>query len=233
VTGPVREYGTGRYSTQEPSARPYLKKDEFSQYLHTPFVYDRPHGRAIAQEISRRLPTAAARFRAQVRSCRICGGQIGTGAGLLRVLRFSLQILISPTAPHSSSSIIRGWYNRPISGRSTKWTQSHPTPRHYDRPHYYPPVYACASWVVLPFRYTEVNLHRSNIASIYLSLFSGGAWVLFLWSISTFCIYYYQSRSKTNIPLSVSSPHKLQFTYHGCKNLTLKTLHRTADCPAV
>jgi hypothetical protein len=28
-----------------------------------------------------------------------------------------------------SSSIIRGWYNRPISGRRTKWTQSRPTPR--------------------------------------------------------------------------------------------------------
>jgi hypothetical protein len=25
--------------------------------------------------------------------------------------------------------IIRGWYNWPISGRRTKWTQSHPTPR--------------------------------------------------------------------------------------------------------
>jgi hypothetical protein len=30
---------------------------------------------------------------------------------------------------HSSPSIIRSWYNRPISGRRTKWTQSHPTPR--------------------------------------------------------------------------------------------------------
>jgi hypothetical protein len=28
-----------------------------------------------------------------------------------------------------SSSIIWGWYNRPNSGRPTKWTQSHPTPR--------------------------------------------------------------------------------------------------------
>jgi hypothetical protein len=31
--------------------------------------------------------------------------------------------IIPPTAPHSPSSIIRGWYNRPKSGRSTKWTQ--------------------------------------------------------------------------------------------------------------
>jgi hypothetical protein len=34
----------------------------------------------------------------------------------LRVLRFPLSILVPPTAPYSSS-IIRGWYNRPVSGR--------------------------------------------------------------------------------------------------------------------
>jgi hypothetical protein len=48
-------------------------------------------GRAIAQAVSRRLPTAAVRVRAQVRSCGICGGQSGTGAGFLRVLRFPCQ----------------------------------------------------------------------------------------------------------------------------------------------
>jgi hypothetical protein len=52
--------------------------------------------------------------------------------GFLRVLRFPLPI-IPPTAPHSAS-IIRGWYNRPVSGRRTKWTQSHPTPRHKKNP---------------------------------------------------------------------------------------------------
>jgi hypothetical protein len=61
-------------------------------------------GRAIAQAVSRRLPTAEARVRAKVRSCGICGGQSGTGAGFLRVLRFPLPVLIPPTAPHSSSS---------------------------------------------------------------------------------------------------------------------------------
>jgi hypothetical protein len=52
-----------------------------------------------------------------------------SGAGLLRVLLLPLPLLILPTAPHSSSSIIRRWYDRPNSGRRTKWTQSHPNPR--------------------------------------------------------------------------------------------------------
>jgi hypothetical protein len=82
-------------------------------------------GRAVAQEVSRWLPTAAARVRAQVRTCGICGGQSGAGAGFLRVLRFPLPILILPTAPHSSS-IIRCWYNRPVSRWRIKYTQSHP-----------------------------------------------------------------------------------------------------------
>jgi hypothetical protein len=80
----------------------------------------------IAQGVSCRLPTAAARVRSQVRSCGICGRQSGIGAGFLRVLRFPLSILIPPTAPHSS--IIRGWCNRPNIGPRNKWTQSHLTP---------------------------------------------------------------------------------------------------------
>jgi hypothetical protein len=52
---------------------------------------------AIAGETS--VTTAAARVRSQIRSCEICGGQSGTGAGFLRVLRFPLPILIPPTAP--------------------------------------------------------------------------------------------------------------------------------------
>jgi hypothetical protein len=83
--------------------------------------------RAIAQAVVCRLPTAAARVRAQVRSCGICGGQSGSGAGFFRVLRFPLPILIPPTAPHSSYMVI-GTIGQ-FSGRRTKWTQSHPTPR--------------------------------------------------------------------------------------------------------
>jgi hypothetical protein len=78
-------------------------------------------GRTIAQRLVAgcRLPTAAVRVLSHVKSCGICGGQSGGGAGFLRVLRFPLPILIPPTAPHSSS-INRGWYNRTISGRRIK-----------------------------------------------------------------------------------------------------------------
>jgi hypothetical protein len=71
-------------------------------------------GRAIGQAVSRRLPTAAAQVRVQVRSCGICGGQSGIRAGFLRVILFPLSIRIPPTAPQSSSSIIWGWYNKPV-----------------------------------------------------------------------------------------------------------------------
>jgi hypothetical protein len=81
----------------------------------------RVKGRVIAQAVSGRLPTAAAQVWAQVRPCGVCGWQSNIGASFLRVLRFPLPILIPLTAPHSSS-IIRDWYNRPISGRRTKWT---------------------------------------------------------------------------------------------------------------
>jgi hypothetical protein len=84
-------------------------------------------GRAISHAVSRRLPTAAARVPARVQSCGICSGQSGYGAGFLRVLRFPLPNLIPPIAPQSPSYIIRGWYKWPNSGRSTEWTQSHPT----------------------------------------------------------------------------------------------------------
>jgi hypothetical protein len=53
-------------------------------------------GRAIAQAVSRWLPTAAARVRSRVWSSGIWGGQSGAGAGFLRVLRFPLPIFIPP-----------------------------------------------------------------------------------------------------------------------------------------
>jgi hypothetical protein len=49
-------------------------------------------GRAVAQAVSRWLPTAEARVRLRA-ACGIYSGQSGTGAGFLRVLRFPLPII--------------------------------------------------------------------------------------------------------------------------------------------
>jgi hypothetical protein len=89
------------------------------------FSYLLNEGCHLPQTVSHRLLTAAARIRTQVRSYGICGGQSGSEVRFLRVLRFPLPILIPPIAPHPLSSINRGWYNRPNSGRRAKWTQSH------------------------------------------------------------------------------------------------------------
>jgi hypothetical protein len=56
-------------------------------------------GRAVPQEVSRWLPTGAARVRIRA-ECGVCGGQSGIRAGFLRVLRFPLPI-IPPISPSS------------------------------------------------------------------------------------------------------------------------------------
>jgi hypothetical protein len=61
-----------------------------------------------------RLPTAAALVTVRVWSCGICGGLNSAGVAFLRVLRFPLPIFIPPIATQSPSSIIWGWYNRPV-----------------------------------------------------------------------------------------------------------------------
>jgi hypothetical protein len=50
-------------------------------------------GRAVAQAVSRWLPTAAARVCVRA-ACGVCGERSDTGAGFLRVLRFPMPINI-------------------------------------------------------------------------------------------------------------------------------------------
>jgi hypothetical protein len=76
-------------------------------------VFTVDFGRAIAQAVSRWLPIATARVPSRVWSSGICGGQSGTGAGFLPVLRFTLPVFIPPVAPQSPSPIIWDRYNRP------------------------------------------------------------------------------------------------------------------------
>jgi hypothetical protein len=59
-------------------------------------------GRAIAEAVSRWLPTGAARVQSRVWSSGICGVQSVVGAGFLRVLLFPLPF-IPPNAPSSQS----------------------------------------------------------------------------------------------------------------------------------
>jgi hypothetical protein len=57
--------------------------------------------RVISQAVSNRFPTPVARVQTLFMSCGIYGGQSGTGAGFLRVLRFPLPIRIPPIVPQS------------------------------------------------------------------------------------------------------------------------------------
>jgi hypothetical protein len=73
---------------------------------------------AVAQAVSRWFSNTAVLLLTRVRLHGICGGQNRITAGFLRVLSFPLPI-VPPTAPHSLSSIILGWYNMPNGCRRT------------------------------------------------------------------------------------------------------------------
>jgi hypothetical protein len=59
-------------------------------------------GRAMAQAVSRRPPTAEARVRSLVSPCGICGGQSGTGTG------FSPSCSVFPCQFHSTGAPLLG-----------------------------------------------------------------------------------------------------------------------------
>jgi hypothetical protein len=61
--------------------------------------YGNASGHAVAQAVSRWLPTAATRVRVRA-ACGVFGGQSGIGAGFLQVLQFPLPI-IPPISPSS------------------------------------------------------------------------------------------------------------------------------------
>jgi hypothetical protein len=84
-------------------------------------------GRAAGHAVSRWVPTAAARVRARVNSCWFCGGQSGTDTAFILILRFPLPLLHS-TNCSTIITIIYGWYNRPINGRSNSELGSTPFP---------------------------------------------------------------------------------------------------------
>jgi hypothetical protein len=83
-------------------------------------------GRAVAQAVSRWLPTAAAGF--------ATGQHVGFVVDKAALGRFSPRTSVSLANHHYTNfSIIiitRGWHNRPIGGRSDEWAQLDCTPRY-------------------------------------------------------------------------------------------------------
>jgi hypothetical protein len=79
----------------------------------------RIHGRAIAQEVSRWFPTAAARVRVRA----ACGVLWWTKRHWGRFSPSTSVSLANHSANFSIIIITRGWHNRPIGGRSAEWTQ--------------------------------------------------------------------------------------------------------------
>jgi hypothetical protein len=78
-------------------------------------------GCAIAQAVSRRLTNAVARVRARSDYLGFVVNKVALGRFFSEYFDLTpLPIFIPPISPQSQSPIIRGWYNRPVSGRSTK-----------------------------------------------------------------------------------------------------------------
>jgi hypothetical protein len=71
---------------------------------------DRLWGRTIAQAVSRRLPTAVARFRSRVVMWDLWWTKWHWD-------RFTPSTSVSPAKSHSTDCSTLGWYNRPVSGR--------------------------------------------------------------------------------------------------------------------
>jgi hypothetical protein len=79
---------------------PGLELQSVDRPVRSQSLYPLRKGRAVAQAVSRWLLTAATRVRV-LAACGVCGGQSSTGAGFLRVLRFSLSIIILSISPSS------------------------------------------------------------------------------------------------------------------------------------
>jgi hypothetical protein len=66
--------------------------------------------RAIAQVVSRQLPTIAA----QVKSCGFCGGRVALWQAFSEYFAFPFHSFIPLIAPQSSPSTNESWYSRPV-----------------------------------------------------------------------------------------------------------------------
>jgi hypothetical protein len=91
----------------------------FTRHSLCPFIYP-VVGRAIAQVVSRWLPTAEARVRARV-------WQVGFVVDKVALGQFSRSTSVSSANLYSANfsiiTITRGRYNRPFSGRRAEWNK--------------------------------------------------------------------------------------------------------------
>jgi hypothetical protein len=84
---------------------------------------------AVAQTVSRRLPmTGGPGFDPGTSHVGVCGGHSGTEAGFHQYFGFLRHSFIPPIVLQSSPSIIQGWHNRPVNGRSSSGLGSTPAP---------------------------------------------------------------------------------------------------------
>jgi hypothetical protein len=85
--------------------------------------------RAIAQVVSRRLPTAAARVRTRSGNVGFVVAKVALGQVFYEYFGFPCQFSFYQLLRNHPHLIIRGWDNRPVSCRRTKWTQSQLPPQ--------------------------------------------------------------------------------------------------------
>jgi hypothetical protein len=97
--------------------------NHFFRASYSPTVKTEAAGHAIAQEVSRWFPTAAARDRARVWQMGFVVDKVALGQVFSEYFGFP---------PHSTKfsiiTITRGRSNRPFSGRRAEWTQFGPHP---------------------------------------------------------------------------------------------------------
>jgi hypothetical protein len=110
-----------------------IKLRRFNIHLYQTYICT--GGRAIAQAVSRRLPTAAALFEPRSDRVAFVVNKVALEQVFSEYFGLSCQFLFHRVL-HTRACTVRGWYNRPVSGRRTKWTQSHLTKKKNYRNNY-------------------------------------------------------------------------------------------------
>jgi hypothetical protein len=122
---------------------------------------------AMAQAVSRRLPTAAARVRAQFRSCGICGGETNWHWG-----RFSPSTSVSPANLHPTDCSILIIYHPGLVQWAKQWPTYQvgsvsPHPKKLKNYDIYWVFFFCWWWQVFSFNFSSSLIGFRGIVSCY------------------------------------------------------------------